>query len=226
VLTALFLTAVLAPAQAQSSTWAPGATIQDAASIQVTRDGLDALGDVVPFVVPESFAFEPLSESGSLGCEYKIELSNGWVGIAVDDVRLIPRTNVLDLEADLQVWVNDSGDPFQLTYGYCAFDECDSWIEPFPVYMTLPATMDVVTDQDGRTCVKNLFAIGEVAQTGLHGANRLASNSLLEALVFAHRACAHAVNALGTIDHSLPVVPAWNEKGTRSSREWVDPWAL
>ena len=165
VLTALFLTAVLAPAQAQSSTWAPGATIQDAASIQVTRDGLDALGDVVPFVVPESFAFEPLSESGSLGCEYKIELSNGWVGIAVDDVRLIPRTNVLDLEADLQVWVNDSGDPFQLTYGYCAFDECDSWIEPFPVYMTLPATMDVVTDQDGNNVID--VTLGTVQYT--HG---------------------------------------------------------
>ena len=57
----------------------------------------------------------------------------------------------------------------------------------------------VVTDLDGRTTVEGLWAVGEVARTGVHGANRLASNSLLEGLVFADRAARALVNA--SIDH-------------------------
>lgn len=54
----------------------------------------------------------------------------------------------------------------------------------------------VVTDTDAQTTVERLYACGEVACTGVHGANRLASNSLLEALVFAHRSAAHAKRLL------------------------------
>ncbi|WOC12066.1 L-aspartate oxidase [Gordonia sp. MP11Mi] len=55
----------------------------------------------------------------------------------------------------------------------------------------------IVTDIDGRTCVAGLLAAGEVARTGLHGANRLASNSLLEGLVMGRRAAAQAAERAG-----------------------------
>ena len=53
----------------------------------------------------------------------------------------------------------------------------------------------VVTDLNGKTSIKNLFAVGEVARTGVHGANRLASNSLLEAVVFGRRIGSYIVSS-------------------------------
>jgi len=74
--------------------------------------------------------------------------------------------------------------------------------EPIPVAPAAHYTMGgVVTDLDGRTEVDGLYAAGEVACTGVHGANRLASNSLLECLVFGRRA------GLAALDETLPVTP-------------------
>jgi L-aspartate oxidase len=78
----------------------------------------------------------------------------------------------------------------------------------------------VFTDTRGRTDIRGLFASGEVACTGLHGANRLASNSLLEALVFSDRAL---VAASDSIDQSraLPDVPDWEDDDVFNTEEWV-----
>jgi L-aspartate oxidase len=69
----------------------------------------------------------------------------------------------------------------------------------------------VVTDLAGRTEVAHLYAVGEVAMTGLHGANRLASNSLLEAAVMARRAVAAMHEELGAeLASKVPEFPQWN----------------
>ncbi len=95
--------------------------------------------------------------------------------------------------------------------------------QPIPVVPAAHYTCGgVVTDLLGRTTIQNLYAVGEVAMTGLHGANRLASNSLLEALVFAHEAARHSVEMLPQIPKKkLSEVPPWDPSGAVDSDENV-----
>jgi L-aspartate oxidase len=79
----------------------------------------------------------------------------------------------------------------------------------------------VHTDLKGQSTIKNLFVTGESACTGVHGANRLASNSLLEALVFSDAAFRQAQKIVGNKDDSIPVIPPWDERGTYNHDEWV-----
>lgn len=79
----------------------------------------------------------------------------------------------------------------------------------------------VVSDLDGRTAVDGLFVTGEAACTGVHGANRLASNSLLEALVFSNRAARSALEYVKTEINALPQIPSWDDRGTYDHEEWV-----
>jgi L-aspartate oxidase len=82
----------------------------------------------------------------------------------------------------------------------------------------------IKTDEWGRTSIKNLYAAGECASTGLHGANRLASNSLLEAMVFAHRAYKDAVSKNHLRNTPLGaggLIPDWKTDGTTSPKEMI-----
>ncbi len=80
----------------------------------------------------------------------------------------------------------------------------------------------VVTDIHGRTDILNLYAVGETACTGLHGANRLASNSLLEALVYADAAAKAVIGQLQVNSFNpLPEPPAWDDVGTSNSDETI-----
>jgi L-aspartate oxidase len=78
----------------------------------------------------------------------------------------------------------------------------------------------IMVNQYSQTNIENLYAAGECSFTGLHGANRLASNSLLEAIVYAHRAFEKSVEEFGT--QVLPDgIPSWNDDGTRNPEEMV-----
>ncbi|MBL7729328.1 MAG: FAD-binding protein, partial [Dinghuibacter sp.] len=82
----------------------------------------------------------------------------------------------------------------------------------------------IKTDEWARTSINNLYACGECASTGLHGANRLASNSLLEAMVFAHRAFEDAKRLAenGLLPATTPQnIPDWNAKGTSDPKEMI-----
>jgi len=75
-------------------------------------------------------------------------------------------------------------------------------------------------DEWGRSSIKNLYACGECSNTGLHGANRLASNSLLEALVFGHRCFVDATEQVNESD-IVSDIPEWNAAGTQQPKEMV-----
>ena len=112
---------------------------------------------------------------------------------------------------------------FPHLYQNCLSFGIDMTAQPIPV---VPAAHyvcgGVVTDIYGRSSIPRLYAIGETACTGLHGANRLASNSLLEALVYAHNAAKHARKALRTIDlQTLPQLHPWDAVGTTDSDELI-----
>jgi len=108
---------------------------------------------------------------------------------------------------------------FPTIYARCLELGIDITREPIPVVPAVHFTCGgVVTDLAGRTDIAGLYAVGETACTGLHGANRLASNSLLECVVVG-RACATHIAAAAPGEH--PPLPAWDESRVTDADEEV-----
>jgi len=107
----------------------------------------------------------------------------------------------------------------------CRSEGIDVAVDQIPV---VPAAHyqcgGILSDTVGQSTLKNLYVCGEVSCTGVHGANRLASNSLLEALVFAHRAFV-AIEASWEEERGgqeIPdQIPPWNERGVFNIEEWI-----
>lgn len=112
-------------------------------------------------------------------------------------------------------------DHFPMIYRKCMEIGIDPLKTPIPV---LPAAHyccgGISVDRDGKASIKNLYAIGECAQTGLHGGNRLASNSLLEALVYAHNAAQSCIELIHDIEFAEGI-PNWNSEGTDHPEEMI-----
>ncbi|WDT84892.1 L-aspartate oxidase [Alteromonas sp. 009811495] len=110
---------------------------------------------------------------------------------------------------------------FPNIYRKCRSLGIDITREPIPV---VPAAHyscgGVITDFNAKTDLDNVYAVGEVAYTGLHGANRMASNSLLECVVFATAAAEHIISNLPSADFEEAIAP-WDESQVSNSDEEV-----
>ncbi len=138
------------------------------------------------------------------------------------------------IDAEMKV----SGDEY--VYLDCRHLNKESFIEHFPtIYkkcnsLGIDITKDMIpvvpaahyicggieVDEFGKSSIQKLYAVGECSSTGLHGANRLASNSLLEALVFSHRAAQDSIASISSYNFTSGV-PDWNSEGTTQPNEMI-----
>jgi L-aspartate oxidase len=136
--------------------------------------------------------------------------------------------NEMKIWGDDHVWLdcthlNPEGlkDHFPNVYEHCLERGIDFTNDMIPVVPCAHYSCGgIKVDINGQSNIDRLYALGEASSTGLHGANRLASNSLIEAAVYAHRAAIHSGTRLNdlTFEERIPV---WDYKGTTHLEEMV-----
>lgn len=136
--------------------------------------------------------------------------------------------NEMKIWGDDHVWLDCTHlDPtglinhFPNIYNHCLQRGIDITKDMIPVVPCVHYSCGgIKVDTDGQSNIDRLYALGEVSSTGLHGANRLASNSLVEAVVFSHRAVTHASRRLPDLRFEEKI-PDWDYKGTTHLEEMV-----
>jgi hypothetical protein len=154
-----------------------GAVITDAATLDVSPGGFDAITGILPELLPPSIDIPEISESdpGQLGqcwlAGYEFSLSNAWVDVGVSGARLVPRPGRLDLDIDLTVKLNEVADPFRLYIeAECIGDTCWGYVEPFNANVSTTLGLAVVTGADGKPAID--ATVGQVVlDYDLSGAN-------------------------------------------------------
>jgi L-aspartate oxidase len=112
-------------------------------------------------------------------------------------------------------------DHFPNVYEHCLARGIDITKDLIPVVPAVHYSCGgIKVDINGQSNISRLYALGEVSSTGLHGANRLASNSLIEAVVYAHKAAMHAGPIIKDITCEEKI-PAWDYKGTTHLEEMI-----
>lgn len=110
---------------------------------------------------------------------------------------------------------------FPNIYNKCMGLGIDPFVKMIPVVPAMHYLCGgILVNEQGKSSIDNLLAVGECACTGLHGANRLASNSLLEACVFAHTAAEYATEIINQIKIKNEV-PDWNAEGMEHAEEMI-----
>lgn len=145
------LLAYAAPARAED--WAPGATIPEAATVDITPEGFDAIAALIPALIPSNIEIPETGAEGGYWCfNYMYDLAGAWVGVQVTSATIVPGNGVLDVDADMLVNVNDATDPFILAYEIlCSSSDCGGYVTAFPVHIHTTMALDVVTASDGST---------------------------------------------------------------------------
>jgi L-aspartate oxidase len=136
--------------------------------------------------------------------------------------------NEMKIWGDDHVWLdcthlNPEGlkDHFPNVYEHCLDRGIDFTKDMIPVVPCAHYSCGgIKVDINGQSNIDRLYALGEVSSTGLHGANRLASNSLIEAAVYAHRAAIHSGPRLKELSFEEKI-PEWDYKGTTHLEEMV-----
>jgi L-aspartate oxidase len=148
--------------------------------------------------------------------------------LAPRDIVVRAIDNEMKIWGDDHVWLDCTHldpdglkDHFPNVYEHCMQRGIDFTKDMIPVVPCAHYSCGgIKVDLNGQTNLKRLYALGEVSSTGLHGANRLASNSLIEAVVFSHRAVIHSSTQVGSLTLEEKI-PDWDDKGTTHLEELV-----